>query len=93
MPIICQEEIAKYFIRARHETVLQSGKIRFCYPISQQKPGVAEVKVWINAGNLKVGDTIMLLLVAGKFRTNVLPVREELLSIVKSEILTEGKVQ
>ena len=64
-----------------------------CYPISEQKPGVAEVKVWIDAGNLKAGDNIMLLLVAGKFRTNVLPVLEELLSIVKSEIVTEEKVQ
>ena len=50
---------------------------------------MVEVKVWINAGNLKVGDNIMLLLVAGKFKTNVLPVLEELLSLIKSEIITE----
>jgi molybdopterin synthase catalytic subunit len=35
----------------------------------------------------------MLLLVAGKFRTDVLPVFEELLSVIKSEIVTEEEVQ
>ena len=61
--------------------------------VFRQKPGVVAVKVWINTGNLKVGDNIMLLLVAGKFKTNVLPVLEELLSIIKSEIVTEDEVQ
>ena len=58
-------------------------------PIFKQKLGVAEIKVWINAGDLEIGDTIMLVLVAGKFRTDVLPVLEELLSVIKREIVTE----
>jgi hypothetical protein len=35
----------------------------------------------------------MLLLVAGKFRTDVLPVLEELLSVIKREIVTEEEIQ
>ncbi len=61
-------------------------------PIFQQRTGVVEVKVWINSGNLKVGDNIMFLLVAGRFKTNVLPVFEEFLSLIKNEIVTEEEV-
>jgi molybdopterin synthase catalytic subunit len=61
-------------------------------PIFKQRIGVAEVKVWINSGNLKVGDNIMFLLVAGRFKTDVLPVFEELLSLIKNEIVTEEEV-
>jgi molybdopterin synthase catalytic subunit len=61
-------------------------------PIFKQRTGVVEVTVWINSGNLKVGDNIMFLLVAGRFKTDVLPVFEELLSLIKNEIVTEEEV-
>jgi molybdopterin synthase catalytic subunit len=61
-------------------------------PIFKQRTGVVEVKVWINSGNLKVGDNIMFLLVAGRFKTDILPVFEELLSLIKNEIVTEEEV-
>jgi molybdopterin synthase catalytic subunit len=61
-------------------------------PIFKQRTGVAEVRVWINSGNLKVGDNIMFLLVAGRFKTDILPVFEELLSLIKNEIVTEEEV-
>jgi molybdopterin synthase catalytic subunit len=35
----------------------------------------------------------MLLVVAGRFRTDVLPVFEELLFVIKREIVTEQEVQ
>jgi molybdopterin synthase catalytic subunit len=68
-------------------------KLKSVIPIFKQRKGVPEVKVWINAGNLKVGDNIMILLVAGRFKTDVLPVLEELLALVKNEIVTEEEVQ
>ena len=68
-------------------------KLNSVIPTFKRKLGVVEVKVWINAGNLKVGDNIMFLLVAGKFKANVLPVLEELLSLIKGEIVTEEEVQ
>jgi molybdopterin synthase catalytic subunit len=58
-------------------------------PLFKRKPGIVEVKAWINSGELKVGDNIMFLLVAGRLRTDVLPVFEELLSLIKREIVTE----
>jgi molybdopterin synthase catalytic subunit len=59
----------------------------------KQKPGVVEIRVWINTGDLQVGDDIMFLAVAGRFRADVLPVFEELLSVIKREIVTEQEVQ
>ena len=67
-------------------------KLNSIIPIFKQRPGVVEVKVWINSGNLKVGDNIMFLLVAGRFRADILPVFEELLSLIKNEIVTEEEV-
>ena len=58
----------------------------------RQKPGVVDIRVWINTGVLQVGDDIMFLIVAGRFRTDVLPVFEELLSVIKREIVTEQEV-
>jgi molybdopterin synthase catalytic subunit len=58
----------------------------------KQKPGVVDIRVWINTGDLQVGDDIMFLAVAGRFRTDVLPVFEELLSVIKREIVTEQEI-
>jgi molybdopterin synthase catalytic subunit len=55
----------------------------------KQKEGIADIRVWINRGELRVGDDIMLVLVAGRFRTDVLPVFESLLSTIKQEIVHE----
>jgi molybdopterin synthase catalytic subunit len=69
------------------------NKLNSLIPIFKKKTGIVEVKVWINAGNLKIGDTIMFLLVAGKFKKNVLPVLDELLSAIKKEIVTEEEIR
>ena len=44
--------------------------------------GIAEIKVWINQGELQIGDDIMNVCVAGRFRTDILPVFQELLTII-----------
>ncbi len=64
-------------------------KLRTVISEQKKKDGILDIKVWINRGDLKVGDDIMLLLVAGRFRTDVLPVFESLLSIIKQEIVSE----
>ncbi len=75
------------------ELSFQEKKLKSVISIFKQRKGIAKVRVWINAGNLKVGNNIMLLLVAGKFKTDLLPVLEELLASVKKEIVTEEEVQ
>jgi len=68
-------------------------KLSAIIPLFKRKPGIVDIKVWINAGYLKVGDDIMVLLVAGNFKTNVLPVLDELLSIIKNEIVSEEEIR
>jgi molybdopterin synthase catalytic subunit len=58
----------------------------------KKKEGIVDIKVWINTGELSVGEDIMLLLVAGRFRTDVLPVFEFVLSTIKNEIVEEREI-
>ena len=54
--------------------------------------GIAEIRVWINEGELAIGDDIMTVLVAGRFRTDVLPVFEALVAAIKNEVVREREL-
>ena len=58
----------------------------------RKRDGIVEIKVWINEGHLNVGDNIMYALVAGRFRTIVIPVLEELVASIKQEIVSEKEI-
>ena len=64
-----------------------------CVARLKNREGIAAIRVWINSGILSIGDDIMYLLVAGRFRTDVLPVLEDLLSTVKNEIIHEEELK
>ena len=64
-----------------------------CVARLKNREGIAAIRVWINSGILSIGDNIMYLLVAGRFRTDVLPVLEDLLSTVKNEIMHEEELK
>ena len=64
-----------------------------CVAQLKKREGIAAIRVWINSGILNIGDNIMYLLVAGRFRTDVLPVLQELLSAVKNEIVLEEEIK
>jgi molybdopterin synthase catalytic subunit len=59
---------------------------------AKKREGIVDVRAWINEGDLKVGDDIMYVLVAGRFRTDVLPVLQELLTKIKGEVVREDEV-
>jgi len=59
---------------------------------AKKRDGIADIRVWINEGELKVGDDIMYVLVAGRFRTDVLPALQELLGKIKGEVVHEEEV-
>jgi len=73
----------------RMRTTYNAAKLDAAIALYKQKDGIADVKVWINEGILQVGDDIMKVCVAGRFRTDVLPVFQELLTAIKSEIIKE----
>ncbi|MFO7570698.1 MAG: molybdenum cofactor biosynthesis protein MoaE [Smithellaceae bacterium] len=66
---------------------LSEAVIRF-----KGRPGIADIRVWINEGTLHVGDDIMNLCVAGRFRTDILPVFQELLTEIKTKIVREEEI-
>ena len=55
----------------------------------KEHDGIVEIKAWINSGELNVGDDIMYLMVAGRFRTDVFPIFEAVLSAIKKEVVQE----
>jgi molybdopterin synthase catalytic subunit len=55
----------------------------------REKEGIVGIRAWINDGDLKIGDDIMLVLVAGRFRTDVLPVFEALIRHIKTRVVRE----
>jgi molybdopterin synthase catalytic subunit len=58
----------------------------------KKKEGIADIRGWINEGVLQIGDDIMKICVAGRFRADVLPVFQELLAIIKRDIVKEEEI-
>ncbi len=50
------------------------------------REGIEHIDVKINSGRLSVGDEIMTVTVAGRYRRDVLPVMDELLSRIKAVV-------
>jgi molybdopterin synthase catalytic subunit len=53
------------------------------------KEGVEAVYVWLNRGELTIGDDIMYVLVAGTIRPVVIPALEDLVREIKTTVVTE----
>ncbi|MBN1470252.1 MAG: molybdenum cofactor biosynthesis protein MoaE [Syntrophaceae bacterium] len=58
----------------------------------KKKEGIVDIRVWINEGHLQIGDDIMNVCVAGRFRKDVLPVFQELISMIKTEVVREEEI-
>ncbi|PKN51408.1 MAG: molybdopterin converting factor [Deltaproteobacteria bacterium HGW-Deltaproteobacteria-13] len=58
----------------------------------KKRDGIVEIRAWINEGHLKIGDDIMYVCVAGRFRKDVLPVFQELITMIKTEIVSEDEM-
>ena len=58
----------------------------------KKREGIADIKAWINDGHLKIGDDIMNVCVAGRFRKDVLPVFQEMITMIKTEIVKEEEL-
>jgi molybdopterin synthase catalytic subunit len=58
----------------------------------KEADGIVDIKVWINKGKLSIGDDIMFVLVAGRFRTDVLPVFQDLIREIKNNVVDEKEM-
>ncbi|MCR5485851.1 MAG: molybdenum cofactor biosynthesis protein MoaE [Clostridiales bacterium] len=54
--------------------------------------GINYLRVFINEGDLKIGDDIMLVLIGGDTRKNAFPVLETLLTDIKTNCVTEKEL-
>jgi len=55
-------------------------------------PGIQTVRVWLNSGELAVGDDIMLVLVGGDIRPHVIDALQALVGEIKQHCVTETEI-
>ena len=67
-------------------------RLRAVVDEAKKKEGIVDIRAWINEGDLRVGDDIMNVCVAGRFRTDVLPVFQDLITRIKTEIVREEEM-
>ncbi|MCR6546940.1 molybdenum cofactor biosynthesis protein MoaE [Dehalobacterium formicoaceticum] len=58
-----------------------------------QMPGIFYIKVWLNEGQLEVGDDIMYVLIGGDIRPHVIDGLQFLVGKIKSECVTEVEIK
>lgn len=59
---------------------------------TRQLPGINYVRVWLNDGELEVGDDIMLVLIGGDIRPRVIDALQSLVGTIKNECVSEVEV-
>ena len=59
---------------------------------TQNLPGIGYVRVWLNEGQLEVGDNIMLVLVGGDIRPHVVDALQSLVGELKNHCIKEEEL-
>ena len=57
-----------------------------------QMDGIGYIRVWLNEGELTVGDDIMFVLVGGDIRPHVIDALQALVGTIKNECVTEREI-
>lgn len=65
------------------------GKLDAAIRAAKAMPGIGYVRVWLNEGELKVGDDIMLVLVGGDIRPRVIDTLQSLVGEIKQNCVVE----
>ncbi|MEF9841357.1 MAG: molybdenum cofactor biosynthesis protein MoaE [Raoultibacter sp.] len=55
-------------------------------------PGIFYVRVWLNEGILKVGDSIMYVLIGGDIRPHTIDALQKLVGKIKTELVVETEI-
>lgn len=93
---------AKARVRGGDETAAPVGGMVFGYDrekleqavaAAREMDGIHYVRVWLNEGELKVGDDIMLVLVGGDIRPHVIEALQTLVGRIKNECVTETELK
>ena len=69
-----------------------AAKIEAAKAMALSMPGIGYVRVWLNRGELRVGDDIMLVLVGGDIRPHVVDALQALVGEIKQQCVTETEI-
>ncbi len=69
-----------------------SEKVRRAVDQARQMDGICYVRVWLNEGELSLGDDIMYVLVGGDIRPHVIDALQALVSTIKNECVIEQEL-
>ena len=67
-------------------------KVEQAIAAARQMPGIHFVRVWLNRGELTVGDDIMLVLIGGDIRPRVIDALQTLVGTIKNECVSEREI-
>jgi len=69
-----------------------AAKVEAAIAETYKQEGVFHVRVWLNEGQLQVGDDIMYVLIGGDIRPNVIDGLQFLVQKIKTECVTEIEI-
>ena len=69
-----------------------TGKVEAAKKAALDMPGIGYVRIWLNSGELQVGDDIMLVLVGGDIRPHVIDALQALVGEIKQHCVTENEI-
>lgn len=65
------------------------GRVAAAIEKARTLPGIAYVRVWLNEGELAVGDDVMLVLIGGDIRPRVIDALQQLVATIKNDCVSE----
>lgn len=68
------------------------GKVEDVIAQTYRLEGISHIRVWLNAGELEVGDDIMYVLVGGDIRPHVIDALQYLVGRIKNECVVEQEI-
>jgi molybdopterin synthase catalytic subunit len=76
------------------ELIVKADRARLAEIIAEMKkrPGIIEVLAEVQEGKLKIGDDVMLVVVAGDFRENVFPVLMDAVNAIKDQVTKKAEI-
>ncbi len=66
-----------------------AAKVEAAVADTRQREGIYYVRVWLNEGQLQVGDDLMYVLIGGDIRPRVVDALQYLVGRIKAECVTE----
>lgn len=69
------------------EVAVDRNRLKEVLTAYKQRPGIVDISVEIVEGTLRVGEDIMAVVVAGNTRKNVFPVLEQVVDVIKRDVV------